>query len=132
MSGAGVDAPGVDAPGGSGLRVVLCPDSFKESLTAPVVAAAMRRGVARVWPAAGVVEVPLADGGEGTVEALARATGGELVTRRVRGPSGRSVDATYPARRRQDRGGRDRRGVRPAPGATRAPRPGARNDVRHR
>lgn len=77
------------------MRVVLCPDSFKESLTAPAVAAAMRRGMARVWPAADFVEVPLADGGEGTVEALVRATGGELVTRRVRGPLGQPVDAAY-------------------------------------
>ena len=61
------------------MRVVCCPDSFKESMSAVEAAAAMSRGVRRVWPHADVVELPLADGGEGTVAALVRALGGELV-----------------------------------------------------
>lgn len=77
------------------MRVVIAPDSFKESLTAPEVAAAVRRGLAAVWPDADYDEVPLADGGEGTVDALVAALGGERVTRRVAGPLGDPVDAAY-------------------------------------
>lgn len=61
------------------MRVVLAPDSFKESLTAARAAAAMARGVRRVLPDATCVEVPMADGGEGTTEALVAALGGRLV-----------------------------------------------------
>lgn len=60
------------------MKVVCCPDSFKESLSAVEAASAIASGVLRVWPAATVVEVPLADGGEGTCVALTRAMGGEL------------------------------------------------------
>lgn len=61
------------------MRVVLAPDSFKESLTAARAAAAMARGVRRVLPDASCVEVPMADGGEGTTEALVAALGGRLL-----------------------------------------------------
>ena len=61
------------------MRIVCAPDSFKESMTAPEAAAAMARGVRRVLPGADVVEVPLADGGEGTCATLVAALGGELV-----------------------------------------------------
>lgn len=77
------------------MRVVIAPDSFKESLSAPEVAAAVRRGLAAVWPDADFDEVPLADGGEGTVDALVAALGGELVTCRVTGPLGDPVEAAY-------------------------------------
>lgn len=77
------------------MRVVIAPDSFKESLSAPEVAAAVRQGMEQVWPQAAYAEVPLADGGEGTVDAMVRATGGELVNRRVAGPLGDPVDASY-------------------------------------
>lgn len=61
------------------MRIVLAPDSFKESMTAAEAAAAMARGVRRVLPAAECVEVPMADGGEGTTEVLVAALGGRLV-----------------------------------------------------
>jgi glycerate kinase len=76
-------------------RVVVAPDSFKGSLSAPEAAAAMERGVRAAWPDARIVKVPIADGGEGTVEALVEATGGRYVTNEVRGPLGRPVDARW-------------------------------------
>ena len=70
------------------MRVVLAPDSFKGSLTAEQACAAMADGLRRVWPAAEVVQVPMADGGEGTTEALVSATGGFLRQATVTGPLG--------------------------------------------
>ncbi len=61
------------------MRVLCCPDSFKESMSAVEAAAALARGVGSVWPDALVVSRPLADGGEGTVSALVAALGGDLV-----------------------------------------------------
>ncbi|HLO04593.1 MAG TPA: glycerate kinase [Symbiobacteriaceae bacterium] len=77
------------------MRIILAPDSFKGSMTAVEAAAAMARGVRQVYPAAEVVELPLADGGEGTVDALVRGSGGELVTLPVRGPLGGPVEASF-------------------------------------
>jgi glycerate 2-kinase len=61
------------------LRILLCPDSFKESLSAWHVAQALARGFARALPQAQCQLLPLADGGEGTVEALVAATDGRVV-----------------------------------------------------
>jgi glycerate kinase len=58
------------------VRFVVAPDSFKESLTSVEAAAAMAAGIHDVDPAAEVVEIPVADGGEGTVLALTTALGG--------------------------------------------------------
>ena len=58
------------------MRVVIAPDKFKGSLTAAEAARAMSRGVATVCPGATIDCVPMADGGEGTVDALVAATGG--------------------------------------------------------
>ncbi|MEM1211829.1 MAG: glycerate kinase [Planctomycetota bacterium] len=68
------------------MKVVCAPDSLKGSLSSVDTAAAMGRGVRRALPDAEVVELPIADGGEGTVEAMVRATGGELVWGEVCGP----------------------------------------------
>lgn len=76
-------------------RVLVAPDSFKGSLSAVRAAEAMERGVLAAWPDARVVKVPIADGGEGTVEALVTATGGRFETRTVRGPLGRPVEARW-------------------------------------
>jgi glycerate 2-kinase len=77
------------------MRVVIAPDSFKGSASALQVAAAMERGLRAVFPDAEVVKVPIADGGEGTVEALVTATGGRVVRRTVRGPLGAPVEAGW-------------------------------------
>ncbi len=65
---------------GSTMKVVLAPDSFKESMSAAEAARAMARGVREVYPDADCVEVPMADGGEGTTEALVDALGGRWRT----------------------------------------------------
>jgi len=77
------------------LRIVLAPDSFKGSLTAAQAAAAMAEGVRRACPDAEVILMPLADGGEGTVEALVVATGGRRQSARVMGPLGDLVNAAW-------------------------------------
>lgn len=70
------------------VRIVVAPDSFKGSLSAVAVAKAMERGILAVWPAAVVKKVPIADGGEGTVEALVLATGGTVIPQNITGPLG--------------------------------------------
>lgn len=77
------------------MKIVLAPDSFKESLSAREAAAAMERGVRRVLRDAEVDACPIADGGEGTVEALVAATGGGVRTTRVRGPLKEMVEARW-------------------------------------
>src|SRR2546422_3746724 len=76
-------------------RVIVAPQSFKGSADAVAVASAIARGVRRVWPDALVEEMPLADGGEGTVRALVRATKGSLRVTRVHDPLGREIDAEW-------------------------------------
>src|SRR4051812_4297460 len=68
------------------MKVAVAPDKFKGCLSASDVAAAIERGISAVDPAVEVVQIPMADGGEGTVDALVAATGGRLVTRTVTGP----------------------------------------------
>ena len=73
-------------------RVLLAIDSFKGSVSSAQAEAAVAEGVRRVWPDAEVCTLPLADGGEGTLDAVA-ACGGELVTCEVAGPLGERVPA---------------------------------------
>jgi glycerate kinase len=77
------------------MKVVVAPNAFKGSLTAPQAAAAMALGVRDVFPEADVVEVPVADGGDGTVEALVSALHGDYLTADVEGPLGDRVRATF-------------------------------------
>ncbi|OBG81287.1 glycerate kinase [Mycobacterium sp. E802] len=77
------------------MKIVLAPDSFKESMTASQAVAAMREGISAVFPRAECLGVPMADGGEGTVDAVVDALGGERVTADVFDPLGRPVRATY-------------------------------------
>lgn len=77
------------------MRIIVAPDSYKGSLSAVEVADAMARGIGAVFPAAEVVRFPIADGGEGTVDALVTATGGRLVTQEVSGPLGEPVSAVW-------------------------------------
>jgi glycerate 2-kinase len=77
------------------MKVVVAPNAFKGTLTAPEAAAAIARGVREVFPDAEVIEVPVADGGDGTVEALVSANHGEYRTAEVDGPLGDRVEARY-------------------------------------
>ncbi len=77
------------------MKIVLAPDSFKENLTSLQVAAAFEKGIKRVLPKANCIKVPMADGGEGTVQALVDATGGKFARKRVTGPMGDPVLARY-------------------------------------
>jgi glycerate kinase len=77
------------------MKFVLAPDSFKESMTAPVAVAAMERGIRAVFPDADCVGAPMADGGEGTVDALVAALGGVHVTAEVQDALGRPARARY-------------------------------------
>jgi glycerate kinase len=77
------------------MKIVIAPDSFKESLSALDVARHIREGFRAVYPEADYVLLPVADGGEGTVDALVAATGGRRITRVVVGPLGDEVEAFY-------------------------------------
>lgn len=74
--------------------IVLAPDSFKESMTAKQACEAMQRGIHRVNPHVRCVHVPMADGGEGTMQSLVDATGGQIHVIPVRGPLGQEVQAS--------------------------------------
>lgn len=77
------------------MRIVLAPDSFKESMTASEAVAAMRAGVLTAWPDAECVGVPMADGGEGTVAAVVDALDGRYANVTVEDALGRPVTARY-------------------------------------
>jgi len=77
------------------MRILIAPDKFKGSLTAREVAAHIATGIRRVLPQAHLIEVPMADGGEGTVQSLVDATGGEIVGVTVTGPLGEPVEAFF-------------------------------------
>ncbi len=77
------------------MKIILAPDSFKGNLTSLQVAAALEKGVKRVLPKAKCIKVPMADGGEGTVQSLVDATGGKFLRKKVTGPAGKAVSARY-------------------------------------
>ena len=77
------------------MKIVIAPDSYKESLSALEVAQAVEAGFRQVFPDANYVLVPVADGGEGTVDAMVAATGGRKETVTVSGPLGEPVEAFY-------------------------------------
>lgn len=81
--------------GGLNMKVVVAIDSFKGSLSSMEAGQAIEEGVKCVYQNAEVVVRPLADGGEGTVEALVEGMGGIFVTKEVTGPLGKKVEATY-------------------------------------
>ncbi|MFL6557928.1 MAG: glycerate kinase [Bacillus sp. (in: firmicutes)] len=77
------------------MKFVLAPDSFKESMTAKNAALAMEKGILKVFPDAECVIVPMADGGEGTVESLVSMSNGEIIKTEVHGPLGEKRIAEY-------------------------------------
>lgn len=77
------------------MKIVIASDSFKGSLTSVEVAQAATRGIKAVYPDCDVVAVNVADGGEGTVEAVVDALGGQIVHTTVSDPLGRPIQARY-------------------------------------
>jgi glycerate kinase len=75
------------------MRILICPDSYKECLPARQVAEHIANGIKRVRSADEIKIIPLADGGEGTVSSLVDATGGSLVWTKVRDPLLREIDS---------------------------------------
>nr|WP_202608855.1 MULTISPECIES: glycerate kinase [Proteus] len=82
-------------PGEYNVKIVIAPDSFKESLSAKEVATAIKQGFSRYLPDAQYYCIPMADGGEGTVTSLIDATQGRLFTTPVCSPLGKQVTATW-------------------------------------
>jgi glycerate kinase len=77
------------------MKIVIAPDSFKDSLSAQSVAHAIAAGLIDVWPDAQLVECPMADGGEGTIEAVLAACDGEWMSNQVSGPLAQPVQAQW-------------------------------------
>ncbi len=77
------------------MKIIIAPDSFKESMTALEAATAIENGLKKVMPEATYVKMPMADGGEGTVQSLVDATGGTIIEKTVTGPLGQPVRAFF-------------------------------------
>ncbi|MDP2888772.1 MAG: glycerate kinase [Bacteroidota bacterium] len=77
------------------MHIVVAPDSFKECLTATQVSLAISEGIKRVVPEADIIRIPVADGGEGTVEALVTATGGKIIPVQSVDALNRPIDSFY-------------------------------------
>lgn len=77
------------------MKIVIAPDSFKESLSAVSVAACIEKGFREIFPDADYVTLPLADGGEGTVDVLLQGLAGQKRTHQVQGPLGEQINAEW-------------------------------------
>jgi len=77
------------------MKILIASDSFKGSATSRKAAEAIGKGVHIVFPDAELIEIPVADGGEGTVEALTDSLNGKIVKKKVQGPLGDPVEAEY-------------------------------------
>lgn len=79
----------------SAVKIAVAPDSFKGSLTALEAAVCIERGLKRGVAGLSVVKIPMADGGDGTMQAIVSSTGGRIVTRSVRDPLGRPIRSSF-------------------------------------
>jgi len=77
------------------MKIVIAPDSFKESLSAMAVATCIENGFSQIFPGCEVIKIPLADGGEGTVDVLVDALNGEKKDQDVQGPISGHVNAVW-------------------------------------
>ena len=77
------------------MKIIIAPDSYKESLTAMEVATAIEAGFRQVMPDAEYIKLPMADGGEGTVQSLVDASNGSIIEHQVTGPLGEQVPAFF-------------------------------------
>src|SRR5262245_19984762 len=76
-------------------RILVAPNAFKESLTAMEAADALASGIQRILPRAKIIKIPIADGGDGTLEAVVAGTRGRIFQTRVTGPLGGRITAQY-------------------------------------
>ncbi|WP_318441985.1 glycerate kinase [Photobacterium leiognathi] len=77
------------------MKIIIAPDSYKESLTAMEVATAIENGFRQVIPNAEYIKLPMADGGEGTVQSLVDASNGTIIEHSVTGPLGEQVNGFF-------------------------------------
>ncbi|HDZ49611.1 MAG TPA: glycerate kinase, partial [Candidatus Aerophobetes bacterium] len=77
------------------MKIIVAPDSFKESMGAKEVALIIEKGVKRVFPEAEIIKVPMADGGEGTVESLVEVRRGKIIRKKVTSPLGKKIYAYF-------------------------------------
>ena len=77
------------------MKIVVAPDSFKESLSAKGVASAISKGILKVLPSAHITQIPVSDGGEGLLDALVESLGGKRITVSVKDPIGRTIESEY-------------------------------------
>ncbi|OOH90288.1 glycerate kinase [Pasteurellaceae bacterium 15-036681] len=77
------------------MKILIAPDSFKESLTALEVANAIELGFSKIFPDAEYIKIPMADGGEGTLQSLVDATQGRLLSTEVTAPLGNKIQANF-------------------------------------
>lgn len=77
------------------MKIIIAPDSYKESLTAMEVATAIEAGFRQIMPDAQYIKVPMADGGEGTVQSLVDASGGVIIEHVATGPLGDEVNGFF-------------------------------------
>ncbi len=77
------------------MKIIIAPDSYKESLTAMEVATAIENGFRQVLPNAEYIKLPMADGGEGTVQSLVDASNGRIIECTVTGPLGEQVNSFF-------------------------------------
>lgn len=77
------------------MKVIIAPDSFKESIDALGVANAIEKGFRKVFPDVDIVKIPMADGGEGTVQSIISVTNGKIMRKNVTGPLGETVEAYF-------------------------------------
>lgn len=77
------------------MKIVIAPDSFKNSLTAKEVSENIQEGFLKVFPNSEYVQIPMADGGEGTVQAMVDSLKGEIIEAKVTNPLGKKVIAKY-------------------------------------
>jgi len=77
------------------MKIVIAPDSFKESLSAAAVASCIENGFSEIFPDSEYIKIPLADGGEGTVDVLVDALNGQRKKQIVHGPISGDVNAVW-------------------------------------
>lgn len=77
------------------MKILIAPDSFKESLSAMEVANSIEKGILKFKPDIECIKIPLADGGEGTVDAILKASGGNRISEKVLDPLMREIDSSW-------------------------------------